>query len=179
MSVLPRDRIIDAVIACVDESGLGSFALEGVADKAGCSRATIYRHFPGGRDQLMAESVTREVGRFWARLAEHVAAFDQLEDRLLFGLIEARRLIETDDRLQRLVQSESDVFLPLLVASEQLVFEVLTGYLNTLLEGVTLRPGVNRSDAADYLARMFLSYVSTGGQWQLNNPEAVRRLIRT
>ena len=64
-----RDRIMDAVVACVDRGGLAGFALEDVAAEAGVSRATIYRHFEGGRDQLVREAVTREVARFWTELA--------------------------------------------------------------------------------------------------------------
>ena len=55
---------MDAVMACVDRNGLHSFALEDVAGEADLSRATIYRHFPGGRTQLINDTVTREVARF-------------------------------------------------------------------------------------------------------------------
>ena len=54
-----RDRIMDAVVACIDRRGMSGFALEEVAAEAGVSRATIYRYFDGGRPQLVRESVTR------------------------------------------------------------------------------------------------------------------------
>ena len=44
-----RDRIMDAVVVCTERVGLKGFALEDVAAEAGMSRATIYRHFAGGR----------------------------------------------------------------------------------------------------------------------------------
>lgn len=74
-----RDRIIDAVLVCVERVGLRGFALEDVAAEAGVSRATIYRHFDGGREQLVREAVGRELARFWSDLAADVAHIDDLE----------------------------------------------------------------------------------------------------
>ena len=40
--------------------------------ESGVSRATIYRVFPGGKDQLLREVVAWEMGRFFGALAEAV-----------------------------------------------------------------------------------------------------------
>src|SRR3546814_2658918 len=49
----------------VAERGLGALTVEAVAVRAGASRATLYRHFPGGRDELVARTIDREVERFF------------------------------------------------------------------------------------------------------------------
>ena len=41
-----------------------------------------------------------------------------------------------------------------------------------------LRPGIDRSLAADHCARLVLSYVGSAGGWDLGDPEAVDRLVR-
>ncbi len=64
-----------ATLACVERWGLGKTSLEDVAREAGLSRATVYRTFPGDRDQVVSETITWEVGRFWARLAERGVPF--------------------------------------------------------------------------------------------------------
>src|SRR4051812_44660021 len=97
-----RDRILDATMACVERSGLRGFALEDVAGGAGVARATIYRQFPGGRDELIRATVAREVGAFWRELADTVRIHDDLESRFVAGIMEAHRRIEAYDLLQRL-----------------------------------------------------------------------------
>lgn len=174
-----RERIMDAVVACVDRAGLGSFALEEVAAEASVSRATIYRHFPGGREQLVDETVTREVARFWGELADHVRPLADIEDRLVVGLMEARRRIDENDLLQRLLASEPDDFLPALSSSDRLVAEAIMGYLKDLIARERLVDGLDLDVAAEYLARMLLSHIGTAGRWDLADRDQVERLVRT
>jgi len=44
-----------------------------IASALGVSRATVYRVFPGGKDELLRAAVGWEMGRFFGRLAESVA----------------------------------------------------------------------------------------------------------
>lgn len=179
MTATARDRIMDAVVACVERGRLQDVSLESVADEAGLSRATIYRHFPGGRTQLVNDTVTREVAAFWGELAEAVQPLADIEDRLVVGLMEARRRIDDNELLQRLVASEPDDFLPALMASDQLVHLVIVGYLRDLIANEPLVPGCDLDEAAEYLARMLLSHIGTGGGWDLSDRAQVERLVRT
>lgn len=174
-----RDRIMDGVIAVVGDSGLAAVSLEDVAARAGVSRTTIYRHFDGGRSQLVSETVTREVARFWERLAVTVSRSSGLEDQLVMGIMSARRQILDDELLQRLLVREPDEILPAIAESEELVTTVLVGYLRGLLAGERLRSGLPLTEAASYLARMLLSYIASPGRWDLADEASVRRLVRT
>ncbi|HKY16906.1 MAG TPA: TetR/AcrR family transcriptional regulator [Microthrixaceae bacterium] len=178
-AVTTRDRIMDAVVACIDRRGMSGFALEEVAVEAGVSRATIYRYFDGGRPQLVRESVTREVSMFWTELAEAVRGIPDLEGRLVAGMMLAQEKLRTHDLLQRLLVSEPDEFLPALFESEPLVHLVLRDYLQELLEAEELRPGLEREEAADYLARMLLVHIGSPGRWDMTDEAQVRRLVRT
>ena len=53
---------------CVARRGLRKTTLDDVATTAGCSRATIYRAFPGGKDVLMAAAARREADLVLGRL---------------------------------------------------------------------------------------------------------------
>lgn len=174
-----RDRIMDAVLVCVDRVGLGGFALEDVAAEAGLSRATIYRQFEGGREQLIRETVTREVARFWGELAATVAGEPDLESRIVLGVMEAHRKIAGHDLLQRLVAAEPEEFIPALLESEPLVHMVLRDYTIGLLAGEVLADGVDLGEAADYLTRMLLSHIGSPGRWDLTDRDQVTRLVRT
>ena len=52
-----RERVLEACYACIARHGLDRTTVEDVAREAGLSRATIYRAFPGGRDDLVRETV--------------------------------------------------------------------------------------------------------------------------
>src|SRR5437899_535463 len=67
-----RLRILEATYTCVARYGLAKTTVEDAARVSGMARATIYRYFPGGRDQLVAEVIAWEAARFFDRLAAAV-----------------------------------------------------------------------------------------------------------
>src|SRR3954447_11197066 len=69
-----EDRVIDAALRCVARWGIAKTTLDDVAREAGCSRATVYRVVPGGKDGLIEAVATREATRFFAALAQRLDA---------------------------------------------------------------------------------------------------------
>lgn len=175
----PRDRVLAAAVACAGRVGIARITVEEVAREAGVSRATVYRWFPGGREQLIDEGITWEVGRFLGRLGQAVADAPDFATRIERGLVFAHRAIEEHEVLQKLLETEPGGFLPQLRDTAPMVQAVIRDHLVPYLEGETLRHGVDAVEAADYLSRMILSFIGTQGAWDLSDPEAVRRLVRT
>lgn len=56
---LTRDAIMDALAETIHQQGLHDFSVQDVADRAGVSHRTVYRHFPG-RDALL-DGLAREL----------------------------------------------------------------------------------------------------------------------
>lgn len=54
-----RERLIDAAIERFEARGIRATSLEEVATGAGVHRVTLHRHFPGGRDELVAAVLLR------------------------------------------------------------------------------------------------------------------------
>lgn len=173
-----RTRILEAAVTCVGRLGMAKTTMEAAAREAGVARATVYRHFPGGREQLLGEVITWEVGRFFVRLGEEVDDAPDFATRLERGLLFAHRAVEEHEILQRVVETEPERLLPQLTESGPLVHAVLRDYLARALQHEQLRPGVGVDAAADWLARMVLSFIIAGGQWDLEDPGEVRRLVR-
>ena len=178
-----RERIMAAAIRCVEAAGVKAVSLEDVAAEAGLSRTTIYRHFPGGRNQLMQETATWEVARFWRRLAEAVADLPTMEDRLEAGLVIGAKLIRKSRIMANLMDPDLDELVGALRPSESLVHQVIRDYMRDLLETEDgrgrLRPGVDLDEAADYVTRMILSALGSPAGWDLTDAEQTRRFVRT
>ncbi len=173
-----RERVIEATYACVARWGISKTTVEDVGRKAGVSRATVYRYFPGGRDELVSSVITWEYGRFFRRLYDAVQDATSLEEVMERGLMFAHRAIVEHEVLQRVLETEPELLLPNLTVEAHrttgLIAEFLLPYL--VVHGVT--PGVNPEEAAEFLARMVLSYIASPGRWDLNDPDQVSELVR-
>ena len=174
-----RLRLLGAALACFERRGLGGTTLEDVAVEAGLSRATVYRHFPGGREQLVADTVAWEVGRYLERLGAAVEAEDDLAARLRVGLVEGHRAIHDHALLQQILRTEPGPLLRELAEAEPLLLGVVRAELRDQLDRVALRPGVDADEAADHLTLLFVSFLGSPGRWDLTDPDEVDRLVRT
>jgi AcrR family transcriptional regulator len=167
---------------CIGRYGLARTTVDDVAQASGVSRATIYRHFPGGRDQIVADTVAWEQGRFFVRLGEAVAAAPDLcvlvEDALAF----ARKALTEHAVFQRVVQTEPDRLLPLLTVESFRILPMIAGFLVPYLErergAGRLRDGADPARSADYIARMVLSCIGASGVYDFDDPAEIRLLVR-
>jgi AcrR family transcriptional regulator len=173
-----RQRILDATLACVARWGLSKTTVEDVARQAGLSRATIYRYFPGGRDELVDAVVSWQFLEFFGRLYDEVHGAASLQEVLERGLVFARRQVLGHEVLQKVLQTEPEVLLPKLTVESNRTVGLISGFLVPYLQEHGLPEGVEIHEAANFLARMILSYISAPGSWDLSDPEQVRRLVR-
>jgi AcrR family transcriptional regulator len=128
-----RERIMAAAIRCVERDGVRNVSMEAVAAEAGLSRTTLYRYFPGGRSQLVSETATWEVGRFWRRLALAVDDLPTMEERLVAGLVIGTKVIRRSTIMANLLEPELDELVSALRPSETIVHQVIRDYLAELL----------------------------------------------
>lgn len=173
-----RTRILEAAVACIERWGLAKTSLEDVASEAGVSRATLYRWFEGGRDQLITETVAWETARFMTRLAEAIAPEPDLEAKLVRGLMFGHQALAHHLLLQRILGSEPAAFLTEFHHTVPALDQLARAYIVEQLAHERLRPGVDVDWAAEYIARLFLSYLGSPGSWDLADPVQVTRLVR-
>lgn len=59
MASTVRDRMIDGALALLAQRGLQATSFTELLSATGVPRGSLYHHFPGGKDQLVAEAVDR------------------------------------------------------------------------------------------------------------------------
>jgi len=176
-----HDRLLEATYRCVERFGMGKTTIDDIVKESGISRATIYRQFPGGRDELLLETVGWELANYFNRLADQVRDAPTLAALLQQGLMYARRSIAEHAVLRKMMDTEPERLLPLLTteAAKSLPFiaDFLLPYLRREAEAGRLRPGVDIDRAAEYLARSILSLIGAPGRWDLDDPARVAELV--
>lgn len=138
--------------------GLARLSLEDVAEAAGVSRQTLYRHF-GSRDGLLRALVLREEEWFIERVVAAAAPHPDVEEAVAAGVCAALDAAREHPLLQRLLREEPGEILPLVVlgkgpvisAARPVVAEILSDRLDAVEDEV---------DAlADTCTRLLVSHV--------------------
>ena len=177
-----RERVLEAAFATVSRFGLAKTTVEDVAREAGVSRATCYRLFPGGRDELFAAMVARELERFFGGLADAVADAPDLTTVLESALVDGHHRIRGHAVLQGLLASEPERLLPVLTAEEGRIRAGVVAFLRPLVEREVqagrVRPDVDVDTATRYVASLGTSIMATPGDLDLDDPGVVRSLVR-
>lgn len=174
-----REHILEGAYACIARHGMAKTTVEDVARQAEVSRATVYRYFPGGKDQVLRDTVNWEAARFLDRLAGATAGAPDFATLLEEALLFARRALEQHDVLQKMLQTEPDTLISRLTIGGDRLVRLIKAWLTPHLAIAELRPGVSVEAAADYLARMMLSFIGSQGQWDLTDRAQVATLVRT
>jgi AcrR family transcriptional regulator len=116
-----------ATLACLARWGRAKTTLGDVARQAQCSRATVYRLFPGGKEPLLRAVARAEVARVGTAVVTRLRAAMTLEDLLTAGLTEAARQLQHHPALVFLLAHEPEAVVPWLAferGEELLAFSV-------------------------------------------------------
>jgi AcrR family transcriptional regulator len=177
-----RTRILEAAYACVARWGLAKTTVEDTAREAGLSRATVYRHFPGGKDELLARVVDFEVLRFFGRMTDAVRGSTNLVDVTEASVAFAHQALADHVVLQQVLRSEPQLLVPRINDSTNRMLPFVRQFFEPFVAAEAasgrLRSGVDPRMAADYVARMALACASAPGQWDLGDAGQVRQLVR-
>jgi AcrR family transcriptional regulator len=152
------ERILDAAMVLVARWGVSKTALGDVAKEAGCSRATLYRAFPGGKQHLFHALAARELDTYVGAIIDAIDAADELADALTRGMVVAARLVRDHDGAQFILEHEPELFLPFLGFRQvDLLYRHTADAVGPHLERFV--PADRAAWAAEWSARLFISYL--------------------
>lgn len=169
--------ITDGFMVCVARWGVGKTTVEDIAREAGLSRATVYRHFPGGKSAIASAAWSIDVSEFISAVTERILDAESLEDALVLGIVTVAEHFGRHPALNFMREHEPAEF-------ERLVsFERMDTIL--LASGTSMAPMLERflppSDAFDvalWMARILVSYLSEPADYvDLTSPRDVRNLV--
>jgi AcrR family transcriptional regulator len=175
----PGDRIADAALRCIAVAGIRATTVEAIAVEAGVGRATVYRHFPGGRAEVILAAGQRELERFAAVLAPDCEAAATLEDLLVVALAGASRAVATSGPIQELMAREPELVVPHLGFDRTPeVFLVAADLMRPHL--MRFLPDPRSADrVAEWVTRVVLSHqLVPSADVDLDDPAVARRLVR-
>jgi AcrR family transcriptional regulator len=172
-------RLVDAAVRCIARWGVAKTTLDDVAREAGCSRATVYRLVPGGKEGLLDLVAHVETERFFAGLAARLESAPDLESVLAVGMAEAARRIRDHAGLQYLLAHEPEAVVPHLAFSQ---LDAVLRRARAFAEPWLTRwlPAPHASRAAEWVTRLILSYsVCPADGLDVADEESARGLVRT
>ena len=109
--------------------------VDDVAAASGVSRATIYRLFPGGKEELLRETVGWEMDRFFLRpRARSSATPPTSPSSWTRALPLARRELREHEVLQKVLETEPDRLNALITVQQHRVIGAIAAYFLPLLD---------------------------------------------
>ena len=157
------DDVLDAAVTCIARVGSQKTTLDDVARTAGCSRATVYRFFPG-KQQLIGALVAREASRLGDAVVERAVAERDLAGAVAAVMHEGAGRLRNHAALAFVAEHEPEVLLPclafereslLLRAAAQLVAPAFTRFVDD----------ERAHRLAEWTARMTLSHLSCPSEY--------------
>lgn len=172
-----RVRIIDATLDCLARHGTAKTTVDDVARQAGVSRATVYRVFPGGREELLSAVVDTEMARLFSALGVRLGEARDLPEALIGGIVEASARIRGHRALAYLVEHEPEMVLGhlafdesdrLLATASRFAAPFLSRWMSPAEAG----------RVAEWATRIVLSYaIAPSARVDLTRPAMARRLV--
>jgi AcrR family transcriptional regulator len=98
-------------LACLALHGTAKTTVDDIARESGVSRATVYRAFPGGRDEILGAVVDTEMARLFSALGVRLGNAGDLTTALVGGIVEASTRLRDHAALHFLVEHEPGIIL--------------------------------------------------------------------
>jgi AcrR family transcriptional regulator len=159
-----RTRIVNAAEECFARYGVAKTTVEDIAASAGLSRATVYRSFAGGRDEVILAVVLRDLRRFLDRLSERLRHERSVPDAIVEGVVDAVAFIRGEPHVAALLAPDAAGHTQAAVVggAERLLHlcaDYVRPYFGAAQRAGTLRADITVEGAVEFLFRIISSMI--------------------
>jgi AcrR family transcriptional regulator len=187
-----RQQILAAAVSAASVHGVSRLSMTDVARVAGISRPTLYRYF-ASKEELLAAALLAETAVLVAQVIEAVAPLDDPREAIEMGILVTLRLARAHPLLDRIVRTEPESLVPILVADldtagpsvlavvRQTVEALLTAKMpgsapDSAPDSAPVLSPIDIRRLADVLTRLLISYVVNAPD---ESPELVAASVST
>jgi AcrR family transcriptional regulator len=177
-----REKVIEAAETCFARYGVAKTTVEDVAAAAGLSRATVYRTFTGGRDELVLSVVLRGLGRFLDRLSARLGDETSAPDAIVEGVLDAIAFVRSEPQMaaQFLAPDAAGHTQAVVAGAAERILELCCDHVRPYFD-LGRREGLIRGDievegAMEFLFRVISSMIVMPLE---RDDEATRAFLRT
>jgi AcrR family transcriptional regulator len=175
-----RARVTDAAERCFLRYGVAKTTIDDIAAASGISRATIYRAFSGGRDEVILEVILREAGRFVERFADEVDIDRPLATVVIDGILYTLREVRDNETFAFLYAPEAAGHAMAVTSGAETLFDLIRQLLAPLVEQARatgqIRPELEVDEIGEFLQRMVVSLLIDPG-WVERSEEETRLFL--
>jgi AcrR family transcriptional regulator len=159
-----RDRLLDATADCLQDQGIRRTTVANIAERAGVSRAWLYRHFPD-KASLVGAAVVRLDEAFWEDAHRKVARRQGIVAQVAEAVLIARG-VELPLAFQLRAQ-EPEAYAMVVGTGIRSVVPGMASFWHVHLEAARaagqLRSDLDVPRAAEHVLRLVLSLVTIPG----------------
>lgn len=177
-----RERIVQAAEECFERHGVAKTTVETIAAAASLSRATVYRHFSGGKDEVIREVIVRDVGVFLAEQEKRLSGHHSAADALVDSIMGAVSYVRGRPRLAMLFAPEFAGQTGKITGGDAALTELVIAYVRPHFEQAQasgqIRAEIDVADAVELVLRIVFSLITVPGPQERTDAET-RRFLRT
>jgi AcrR family transcriptional regulator len=175
-----RERIVAAAESCFAQYGVAKTTVEDVAELAGSSRATVYRHFPGGRDEIILAALLSSAQEFIPQIPARLRTARSVGDAIVELIASAVSWVRSEPWRESLLTTPlSRAIDPADAAAPYLLCAAfIEPYFNAARDAGLVRAQVDLDDAVEFVVRTIHSLLVVPGHKARTDAE-LRRYLRT
>ncbi len=175
-----RERVVAAAERCFAQYGVAKTTVEDVARLAGTSRASVYRYFPGGRDEIILAALLSSAHEFLPQIPARLRSARSVGDAIVELIVSAVDWVRSEPWRASLMSAPlsrtlnaADAAAPYAVCAA-----FIAPYFTAARDAGLVRPAVELDDAVEFVVRMIHSLLVVPGHRDRDDAET-RRYVHT
>jgi AcrR family transcriptional regulator len=178
--VVVADAVVEAAERCFAQFGVAKTTVEDVARLAGTSRASVYRYFPGGRDEIILAALVASAREFMPQIPARLRSARSVGEAIVELIVSAVEWVRSEPWRAALLSTPlsrtlnaADTAAPYALCSA-----FIAPYFSAAKEAGLVRPNIELDDAVEYVVRVIHSLLVVPGHRDRDDAE-LRRYLRT